>query len=865
MAKDISVIIGGNVKRAEAAMRQMQRTGSDVAHVLERDFAQLGTKSSLAFDRKREAATAAYERIKSSSLTTADEIERAERALAGKLEAIDTEQFGRRESLLQKFKSQWLGVTAAVGAAVAAMYQGFREAENAAMGLQKRQAFANLSLSKGLNSDQLLADLKKISAGTISTQELIEKAGTSMLLGIEGEYLPKLMEIARASSRVTGQTITKSFEDLSLAVGRQSKQILDNLGIMLDVEGANEAYAASLGITADKLTDADRKQAFLNATMAAGQEIIDDVGMSSVTAAERLQRMQATMTNLRETGGRALLAFGTAVLGIFQGVASAITFAYGAITKYIASVAELAAKVPILGRAVRPIAEEIRMMSDASLATADNLADDGRDSLATAWDVISGKAGEATSAMAAATAAGEDAANSAEEQAKAVDSASSAISRYSSLIKDLGKEQLKVAESGYGRDLDRQAEYFERTGRVASNLAQPLRQYLSVLDQIYATQAGAQKEIGTVLDGVKVKQADLAQQQVNIAETEKTWAQARLGAWQSYYDKLQAMHETALETMKKKQDELLAVKKFGSDLGAELSDKYAPAEQLSAYEQYFQQLESIDQAQAQAMQLTGQKRIDALQEAMNKLKQLPNEVRDGDQVIISSLEIYDQAQQRFEAMQAASEAAKKAEVDQAKQSAANLAAEMATAQTAMDELQQRVIALDARILALSKTVVLSADDQATGKIDAVQAALNKLQDKEITITVDYVSNVPGNVPGSVGLSSKASASTSGASSGGTNSAGFKVMSIADINKGPGLAIGTAYIPRTGLYQLHRGEEVLTRNNAGKGGNTTIHLGGISISVEGTNKSGAQIGNEIGESAARALYRKFKEYDRRKVG
>lgn len=91
------------------------------------------------------------------------------------------------------------------------------------------------------------------------------------------------------------------------------------------------------------------------------------------------------------------------------------------------------------------------------------------------------------------------------------------------------------------------------------------------------------------------------------------------------------------------------------------------------------------------------------------------------------------------------------------------------------------------------------------------------------------------------------------------------MSIADINKGPGLAIGTAYIPRTGLYQLHRGEEVLTRNNAGKGGNTTIHLGGISISVEGTNKSGAQIGNEIGESAARALYRKFKEYDRRKVG
>lgn len=845
MAKDIKILIGGNVKRAEAAMREMQRTGTDVAHVLEREFNQLGTKSSLAFDKKRQAAEAAYERIKNSSVTTADEIERAERALASRLDSIDTEQFGKRESMLQKFKQNWIGVTAAVGAAVAAMYQGFQLAEDAAMGLQKRQAFANLSLSKGLNADQLLSDLKRVSAGTISTQQLIEKSGTAMLLGIEGEYLPKLMEIARASSRITGDTITKSFEDLSLAVGRQSKMILDNLGILLDVDKANEAYAASLGKTASQLNDAERKQAFLNATMAAGQKIINDVGVSSITAAERLQRMQATMTNLRETGGRALLAFGTAALGIFQGLASAITFSYGILTKYIASVAEIAAKIPLLGRAVRPIAEELRMMSDASLAAADNLADDGGDSLATAWDIITGRAGEASAAMAAATVTGEDVTDSATQQAKAIDSASSAIQRYSQLVKDLGKEQLKIAESGYGKDLDRQAEYFERTGRVASNLAQPLRQYLSVLDQVYATQLDAQREIGEVLETLKVKQVDLAQQQITVAETEKTWAQARLGAWQSYYEKLQGMHATAIETMKKKQEELLAVKKFGIDLSKELADKFQPADQLSAYEQYFSQLDSIDQAQAKAMQLTGQKRIDALQEAMNKLKQLPGEVAEGDQVIISSLEVYAQAQQRFESMQAASESAKQAEIDLAQNAVATLSAEMDRAQSAMTTLQQQVLDLDARILALSKTVVLSVEDQATGPIDAIQVALAKLQDKEITITANYVSNIPASVGGSTASSSSGAVST-------VSRGSLPMFPIASF------ATGTAYVPRTGLYQLHRGEEVMTRSAASSDRQAPSITIAPVINLNGTTSSGR-------EKTARELAREIEPELRKLAG
>lgn len=116
MAKDIKLLIGGSISQAEKALRELQRTGGEVAHRLERDFAQLGTSSSLAFDQKRQAASSAYERIKQSGIATGDELKRAEKALGSELAKIDEDQYGKRLSLAEKFRANWVKIAAVAGA-----------------------------------------------------------------------------------------------------------------------------------------------------------------------------------------------------------------------------------------------------------------------------------------------------------------------------------------------------------------------------------------------------------------------------------------------------------------------------------------------------------------------------------------------------------------------------------------------------------------------------------------------------------------------------------------------------------------------------------------------------------------------------
>lgn len=325
--KQTTIVIGGNITQAEAALRTLQRTGQEVTSLLQRDFDQLGIKSALSFDGQRRAATAAYDKIKSSGIATADELTRAQQAHAAKMVDLDRQQFGQRISLLQTFKQNWLGVSAITAVAAGVAAKAFAGMEDAARGQAQAAAFGRLAASHGAASDQIIADLKRVSGETVTTRELIEKAGTAMLTGIASADLPKLMEIARASSKITGQTVTKSFDDISMAVARQSKMILDNLGIIVDVDRANKTYAATMGIVGRELSDAEKKQAFMNATLAAGQEIIDGVGEGATDAADSYARLRVATSE----AGDAI-----AGLGVSTGIIDSLAEAFNRLRRAIA-------------------------------------------------------------------------------------------------------------------------------------------------------------------------------------------------------------------------------------------------------------------------------------------------------------------------------------------------------------------------------------------------------------------------------------------------------------------------------------------------------------------------------------------------
>jgi hypothetical protein len=272
---------------------------------------------------------------------------------------------------MDKFKKHWIAATVAITAAILAVRKAWNLAFEAAQFQQQEQGFANLAASHGAASKTIIANLRRVSAETISTADLMVSAGTAMLLGIPVENLEKMMETARAASRITGESIQKMFSDIVRGVGRQSKLILDNLGIIVSVGKANEEYAKVMGIVGRALTDAESKQAFINATMLAGEEIIRRVNVEVKTSAEAMQAFQARMDNLKVFAGKAIIAVYSFVNVTLNLLSATVASMVGQVAQYIAQVIKLGSALPLVGDRFKAAGEAVQAFAEFEFGARD--------------------------------------------------------------------------------------------------------------------------------------------------------------------------------------------------------------------------------------------------------------------------------------------------------------------------------------------------------------------------------------------------------------------------------------------------------------------------------------------------------------
>lgn len=111
---------------------------------------------------------------------------------------------------------------------------------------------------------------------------------------------PQLAEIAKASNKLNPALGDTAFlmESLGTGVKRASPLILDNLGLTIKVGDANEKFAASIGKTVEQLSGEEKQIAILNATLAAGGQLIEQVGGSVDAAGDSIARFETRVENI---------------------------------------------------------------------------------------------------------------------------------------------------------------------------------------------------------------------------------------------------------------------------------------------------------------------------------------------------------------------------------------------------------------------------------------------------------------------------------------------------------------------------------------------------------------------------------------
>ena len=184
-----------------------------------------------------------------------------------------------------------------------AMGLGIRQVAKFAVQASKvesmERAFTTLT---GASEDSSIAfgKLQQATDGTMSEFDLFQQANNAMILGVSknSDEMAEMFDIAQRLGRALGRDTASSVESLITGIGRQSRLMLDNIGIIVKADEAYESYANKLGISSDKLTDAQKKQAFLQATMESARAKANSLGAETKSTQDAFDRLSASTENL---------------------------------------------------------------------------------------------------------------------------------------------------------------------------------------------------------------------------------------------------------------------------------------------------------------------------------------------------------------------------------------------------------------------------------------------------------------------------------------------------------------------------------------------------------------------------------------
>lgn len=201
-------------------------------------------------------------------------------------------------------------------AVAAAAVAAFGVAANKAFNLTKEGAqvtdLANsfeLMIEQAGAAPDLLFQLKEAAHGTVSEFELMASTMT-LVMGTTGTLrdelvaaTPQLLEIAKAANKINpalGST-TFLYDSLARGIKRASPLILDNLGVVIKVGEAYQTFADNMGISVKEMTAAQKSTAVLRAALVAGEPLIAQAGDDTKAMADSWGALSANVIDAKNS------------------------------------------------------------------------------------------------------------------------------------------------------------------------------------------------------------------------------------------------------------------------------------------------------------------------------------------------------------------------------------------------------------------------------------------------------------------------------------------------------------------------------------------------------------------------------------
>jgi len=206
----------------------------------------------------------------------------------------------------ESFAGKLVAVQAGIGIAKEAI-GGLKEvwdfAKEGAANQQIAASFERTAKSIGANAEDIVARLDEAAKSTIDDEDLMQASTRALTLGVakSGDDLVNIMKVARGAALQFGGDAGQAFESINYAIGNLAPRALKQYGIIVSLKEANDAYAKSIGVSVEALTEEQQRQALLNAVLAQGAKNFGDVGNQAATTAEKMKAVETRVANLTDS------------------------------------------------------------------------------------------------------------------------------------------------------------------------------------------------------------------------------------------------------------------------------------------------------------------------------------------------------------------------------------------------------------------------------------------------------------------------------------------------------------------------------------------------------------------------------------
>lgn len=249
-----------------------------------------------------------------------------------KMEQSVTSGGASMKGTLEQLKANWVTVAASVYAAERALSQTWAMAKRGAEFEESTERLNRQLVSFGTNASAMANKLADLVGGQLSLEEATRLSSKALAAGFNPAQIETMTRMAEVLSDLTGGDVAQGFDTINQALITGRDTALKSLGIHIDLDEEVKRVAASFGLEAAALSEAEKFQIRLNAVMREAPELLAKYETAGKSHADELTAMEKEWDNL--------------TLAVSRWAKTIVVEAVGALKAYGAARAGLGANAP---------------------------------------------------------------------------------------------------------------------------------------------------------------------------------------------------------------------------------------------------------------------------------------------------------------------------------------------------------------------------------------------------------------------------------------------------------------------------------------------------------------------------------------